>query len=197
MVVAKVTKVKKGSHIVDASVRQVSGHRKQEKIRAWKNEQKASKLLELISKKSKVKFGVLEDEVRDKMRDAYGTLYLAFEAAVTDESSFKEEWKGRWVTDFINVAIDNVTPPYVSIGGMFDLVSHDIKGVEKVRRALMKPSAINNDTTLKITSNGAPSYRISITAPNYKQAEDELKKAVDAVLNTFKSDGGVASFERT
>ena len=33
MVVAKVTKVKKGSKIIDASVRQVSGHRKKEKIR--------------------------------------------------------------------------------------------------------------------------------------------------------------------
>ena len=31
MVVARVTKVKKGSNIVDASVRQVSGHRKQER----------------------------------------------------------------------------------------------------------------------------------------------------------------------
>ena len=36
MVVARVTKVKKGSKIIDASVRQVSGHRKQEKIRFWK-----------------------------------------------------------------------------------------------------------------------------------------------------------------
>ena len=43
MVVAKVTKVKEGSKIIDASVRQVSGHRKQEKIRDWKNEQRASK----------------------------------------------------------------------------------------------------------------------------------------------------------
>ena len=40
MVVAKVTKVKKTSKIVDASVRQVSGHRKKEKIRDWKNEQR-------------------------------------------------------------------------------------------------------------------------------------------------------------
>jgi len=63
MIVARVTKVKKGSNIVDASVRQVSGHRKQERIRAWKNEQKASKLLELVSKKSKIKIADLESEI--------------------------------------------------------------------------------------------------------------------------------------
>ena len=55
MVVAKVTKVKDTSKIVDASVRQVSGHRKKEKIRDWKNEQRASKLLELVATKSKIK----------------------------------------------------------------------------------------------------------------------------------------------
>ena len=131
------------------------------------------------------------------MRDAYGSLYLAFETAVMDTASFKKEWKGQWLSDFIDVAIDNVTPPYVSIGGMLDLVSYDVKGAEKIRKALMKPKAINDDTTLKITSNGSPSYRISIKAPNYKQAEDELKKAVDLVLATLKSDGGTGSFERS
>jgi len=196
MIVARVTKVKKGSNIVDASVRQVSGHRKQERIRAWKNEQKASKLLELVSKKSKIKIANLESEIQG-MRDTYGSLYLAFEAVVIDTASFKKEWKGKWLSDFIEVAIDNITPPHVSIGGMLDLVSYDVKGAEKIRKALMKPKAVNDDTTLKITSNGSPSYRISIKAPNYKQAEGELKKAVDLVLTTLKSEGGIGSFERS
>ena len=124
-------------------------------------------------------------------------MYLAFEAAVTDEAAFTSEWKGNWVSDFVNIAIDNVTPPHVSIGGTYDLVSYDSKGVEKIRKALMKPRAVNEDTTLKITSNGSPSYRISVKAPNYKQAEDELKGAVNAVLDTLKSEGGVGSFERS
>ncbi len=61
----------------------------------------------------------------------------------------------------------------------------------------MSPTAINEDTTLKIASNGSPSYRISVKAPNYKQAEEELKIAVDNVLKTMKKGGGSASFERS
>ena len=60
----------------------------------------------------------------------------------------------------------------------------------------MLPSAIKEDTTLKIASNGSPSYRISVKAPNYKQAEEELKVAVDNVLKKMKKQGGNASFER-
>ena len=188
MVVAKITRVKEGSKTSDASVRQVSGHRKQEKIRDWKNEQRASKLLELVSSQSKLD--------HEKLVDAYGSMYSAFESSLMDESLFKKEWKGKWVDNFIKIAIDNVTPPYVSIGGKFDLVSHDANGVEKVKNALMQPSAVNENTHMKIYSNGSPSYRIFIKAPNYKQAEDELKLAVDLVLKTFKSDGGIGSFER-
>ena len=197
MVVAKVTKVKEGSKVIDASVRQVSGHRKQEKIRNWKNEQRASKLFELVATKSKIKLEELYSKIRNDMLRLYGSLYSAFEASVMDESEFKEQWKGTWVDNFIKIGIANVTPPYVSIGGKFELFSHDSNGVEKIRKALMQPTAINEDTTLKIASNGSPSYRISIKAPNYKQAEEELKLAVDKVLKTIKTEGGIGSFERS
>ena len=196
MVVAKVTKVKEGSKVVDASVRQVSGHRKQEKIRDWKNEQRASKLLELVANKSKIKLEELDSKIRNDMVKMYGSLYLAFESSVMDESEFKKAWDGNWVDNFIKIGIANVTPPYVSIGGKFELLSYDSNGVDKIKKALMKPVAINEDTTLKIASNGSPSYRISIKAPNYKQAEEELKLAVDKVLKTMKAEGGNGSFER-
>ena len=197
MVVAKVTKVKDTSKIVDASVRQVSGHRKKEKIRDWKNEQRASKLLELVATKSKIKPEDLSNEVKEKMIKMYGSIYSAFESSVMDSSSFKGEWKGKWVDHFITVGIANVTPPFVSIGGKFELYSYESNGVEKIKKALISPSAINEDTTLKIASNGSPSYRISIKAPNYKQAEEELKVAVDKVLKTLKNQGGTGSFERS
>ena len=197
MVVAKVTKVKKTSKIVDASVRQVSGHRKKEKIRDWKNEQRASKLFELVATKSNIDLEKLSNELKDSMIKKYGSIYSAFESSVMDSSSFKGEWNGKWVDNFIEVAIANVTPPFVSIGGKFELYSHESDGVERIKKALTLPSAINEDTTLKIASNGSPSYRISIKAPNYKQAEEELKVAVDKVLKTLKNEGGNGSFERS
>jgi len=197
MVVAKITKVKEGSKVSDASVRQVSGHRKQEKIRDWKNEQRASKLLEVVATKSKIKIEDLVSKIKEDMTTLYGNLYSGFEASVIDKVAFKNEWKGPWVENFIDIGIANVTPPYVSIGGKFELFSYDSKGVEKIKKALMEPLAVNEDTTLKIASNGSPSYRISVKAPNYKQAEDELKLAVDSVLKIIKTEGGNGTFERS
>ena len=118
MVVAKVTKVKKGSKIIDASVRQVSGHRKKEKIREWKNEQRASKLLELVAKNTKLNYEDLRKEVRDDLVNNYESLYRAFEESVINSEEFKKAWKGKWVSEFIKVGIENVTQPFVTIGRM-------------------------------------------------------------------------------
>ena len=51
MVVCKVVKSKADAKrgMVDLSIRQVSGHKKKAKIREWKNEQKASKLFQILS----------------------------------------------------------------------------------------------------------------------------------------------------
>ena len=196
MVVAKVTKVKKGSKIIDASVRQVSGHRKKEKIREWKNEQRASKLLELVANNIKMDYDKLREDVRNDLVNSYGSLYVAFEESVINGDDFKKSWKGSWVPEFIKVGIENVTPPYVTIGGMLSLVSEKEDGVEGIKASLMGPEAIHEDSKLTITSDGAPNYRILVKAPNYKQAEEELKSAVDLVLKVFKKEGGVGSFER-
>ena len=115
---------------------------------------------------------------------------------VINESGFKGEWKGKWVSHFTKIAVDNVTPPFVTIGGYLDLTSYEPNGVESIKEALLGPKASYDDTTLKIYSNGSPSYRVSVKAPNYKQAEEELKNAVDTVLNIFKDKGGLGSFER-
>ena len=197
MVVAKVTKVKKGSKIIDASVRQVSGHRKKEKIREWKNEQRASKLLELVAKNTKLNYDDLRKEIRDDLVNNYESLYRAFEESVINSEEFKKAWKGKWVSEFIKVGIENVTPPFVTIGGMLSLTSDKEDGVEGIKASLMGPQAIHDDSKLTITSDGAPNYRILVKAPNYKQAEEELKSAVDMVLNILKKEGGIGSFERT
>ena len=57
----------------------------------------------------------------------------------------------------------------------------------------MSPQAIHDDTKITITSDGAPNYRILVKAPNYKQAEEELKSSVGLVLKLLKKEGSNGS----
>ena len=79
---------------------------------------------------------------------------------------------------------------------MFSLTSEKEDGVEGIKTSLMGPQAAHDDTKITIASDGAPNYRILVKAPNYKQAEEELKSSVDLVLKMLKKEGGNGSFER-
>ena len=54
---------------------------------------------------------------------------------------------------------------------MLTLSSWAPDGVEHLRKALTAPAAQEEETTLEISSDGAPDYRIRVRAPDFKQAE--------------------------
>ena len=104
--------------------------------------------------------------------------------------------KGKWLKPFLATAEANITPPFVTIEGRLTLSSWAPDGVEHLQKALTAPAAQEEETTLEISSDGAPDYRIRVRAPDFKQAERELKQATDAVLKAFRPSDGKASFER-
>ena len=50
--------------------------------------------------------------------------------------------------------------------------------------------------SLEVTYTGAPRYRIKVIAPNYKLAENVLKKAAKNVISYIQKEGGKGEFHR-
>ena len=113
-----------------------------------------------------------------------------------ERDDFTKAHKGKWLQPFLAAAEANITPPFVTIEGRLTLSSWAPDGVEHLKRALTAPQAQEEETTLEISSDGAPDYRIRVRAPDFKQAERELKAATDAVLKGFRPSRGEGSFER-
>ena len=109
MVVCKVLKSKAEAKrgMIDLSIRQVSGHKKKAKIRAWKNEQKASKLFEILSDSLGMENADSSDVIIN-LKNEYSSLYLAFEYAISDEDDFRKNNDGPWVDSLIISAKNKV-----------------------------------------------------------------------------------------
>ncbi len=195
-VVCKVIRVRRDRGMVDLSTRQVSGHRKKQKIQDWKNEQKAEKFVELVAEELGIPAADAMRRFGHPLREEFGSLYRAFELALEEGDDFQAEHKGDWVAPFIAIAETNITPPFVSIEGFLNITSPAPDGVKQVSEALETARAELEDTTLTITSDGAPRYRITVRAPDYKQAEHEMKQATDMVLAAITERGGEGSFTR-
>jgi len=195
-IVCKVLGVDPSKGHIDLSLKSVNDHQRREKIQQWKNENKAEKLLGIVAERMGIDLEEAYDRFGHHLVEKFGGLYAAFEACAANPEALKEEGlEGEWVDTFIEVARENVAPPYVEINGYLELACPAPDGVERIRKALLDGmSAARGE--VKIQYVGAPRYRIVVTAPDYRTAEDDLKRVSESVISSLESCGGEAKFRR-
>ncbi|MCL1979300.1 MAG: translation initiation factor IF-2 subunit alpha [Methanomassiliicoccaceae archaeon] len=195
-IVCKVLGVDSSKGHIDLSLKSVNDHQKREKIQQWKNENKAEKLLEIIAERISVSPDDAFTMFAKDLLEAYETLYEAFESAVAYPDDFREEFSGKWVDTFMEVAQENVTPPFVEIDSILEMTSSAPNGVELIKKALAAGLEAAEDDNAVITSIGSPRYRVVVTASEYKDAEDIMKRVTVTAMNDFTASGGVVTLKR-
>ena len=197
-VVCKVMHVDRAKDHVDLSLKRVNEHQKREKIQLWKNSQKAEKLLEMVAKQIGKTVEQCYKEFANDLTKKYVTLYAAFEEAAYDVETLKNDgFKGDWLKDFEEVARSNISIPFVDIKGYLSVTSWLPDGVDYIRNVLLEAeNSEYEDVEIQIKYVGAPKYMITIKAPDYKIAEEEMKKAVEKIKENIKKYNGDCEFHR-
>jgi len=196
-IVCKVLGVDSSKGHIDLSLKSVNEHQKREKIQQWKNEKKAEKLVEIISERMSISVDDAYEMFGKDLLEVYETLYGAFESAVASYDDFIADFTvGPWTETFMEVARENVTPPYVQIDGILEMTSSAPNGVDLIKKALKAGLAVSDDATTSITCVGSPKYRIVVTASEYKEAEEVLKMVSSTAINDLVAAGGTASLKR-
>lgn len=197
-VVCKVLRVRAERGRIDLSLKQVSGYRKQEKIKAWKNEQKAGKLLEMVCQSAGLDPKTSLETLGKPLQETFGSLYGALEAAALDDDVLtKEGFEGPWIPLFTETAKANITPPTVSIEGYLELTCPGPTGITFLKQALATIEPISDEAQVEVQYAGAPRYRLAITAPDYKVAEAQLESTTNKLEETLADAGGSMTFERS
>jgi len=197
-IVCKVLHVDQAKKHIDLSLKRVNEHQRREKIQEWKNSQKAQKLFEMVAKNFGKPLEQCYAEFGDKLSKTYGSLYAAFEETSYDPSILKRDgFSGDWIPFFETIAKDNIVVPFVEIKGMITITSMQPDGIDHIRTALtMAEKSEYEDVTIEIHYIGSPRYMISIRAPDYKVAEDQMKKAVETASDYIKKHDGECEFQR-
>ncbi len=198
--VAKVMAVDRKKGHIDLSLRRVSESAKKKKLQEWKRAQKAEKLLEMVAKKLGKTLEDAYKEVGFPLEEEYGEIYAALEeiSLVGEEALKGIDIPKEWIPELVKVAKENVTIPLVEITGYIDLRCPKPDGVEAIREALIKARehGTNEEVKLDIIYVGSPRYRIKVVAPEYKIAEEALRKAAKKAIEIVESYGGSGEFYR-
>jgi translation initiation factor 2 subunit 1 len=195
-IVARVLRVDPSKNQIDLSLKRINDHQRREKVQAWKNEQRAMRLVEQVAQALKLSGDEAVELFGPALVERYGSLFQAFEVASADAKRFqKENDKAPWAAAFLKVARESIVPPQVTILGTFDISDPAPDGVSHVRSALLAAEKVDPES-VEVHYVGAPKYRIRVRASQYKQAEETLKKATDAALKSIKAAGGEGTFSR-
>ncbi|EQD78811.1 translation initiation factor IF-2 subunit alpha, partial [mine drainage metagenome] len=133
------------------------------------------------------------NEFGANLNTEYGSIYAAFEEAASD-NIFMPEIKAKWKTAFVKIARENVTPPFVKIGGYIEAYSLQPNGVELIKETF---EDVKDEEGVTIQYAGAPRYRINLRDKEYKIAEEKLKKLVQKLTEKGKRNNVVVEFSRS
>lgn len=195
-IVCKVLHVDWDKGHIDLSLKQVNEHQKREKIQEWKNEKKADKLLEIVATKMGKDVAQAYAEVGEKLMSEFGTLYAAFEQVTVSEEALKElGLDKKWAAAFAEVAKENIQAPTVTIDGILEVTNPEPDGIDHIKKALLTGTD-SEEAEISIAYVGAPRYKVTVTAGDYKTAEQEMKASVEQITASVQKSGGSVSFKR-
>ena len=185
-VVCKILRVNKITKSIELSLRRVNKMQRINKSAECKQEQKAEKLLEFIG----IQLNMYK-EAGYELISKYGSLNESFQNLVLDKDQINELEIKKEISDLlIKTVIERIKPKEVQVKGVLNISLNTEDGVDTIKKVLTD----SQKGTIKIIYMGAPKYQITVTASDYKTAEEILENVTGTILKKIKDAKGTGEF---
>ena len=190
-----VKKIRKGREEIDLSLKQVSRDQQKKKLLDVKRFEKGKGIMKNIQEKSKLSnsdIEKLEDEILSKYDSVYDGIV---DIATNGIKVFNELKLPKKTLSSIEEVSTKIKLPSVEIRGILELTDSSSNGVENIKNILQGFEKADHKN-IKILYVGAPKYRISITASDFKSAEKTLKPILEDIEKNIGKNKGSFKFTR-
>ena len=83
---------------------------------------------------------------------------------------------------------------YIEVRAVLEIVVKKGNGIDIIKNILTSVEGSKNNAKIFITYIGAPKYRLTVTAENFKIAEKVLNQAIEKIKNNIEKNGGAFKF---
>lgn len=194
--VLKVIRVSPTRSEVDLSLKQVTGEEKKSKVMEVKKDEKGANFMDVI----KTNLGYDQNSIREieeKISQKYDFIYDAFEAVaikgteVLSSLDLKPE-----VIEAIELESKKIQIPHIEVRAVLEITVRKGDGIDIIKNILGSVDGPKNNSKIDITYIGAPKYRITVTAENFKIAEKALNQAIEKIKTNIEKNSGTFKFTR-
>ena len=190
-----VKNIREGREEIDLSLKQVSRDQQKKKLLDVKRFEKGKGILKNIQEKAKLSNNDIE-KLEDKILSRYDSVYDGAVDILTNGIKVFNDLKlPKKTLDIIEEVSTKIKLPSVEIRGVLELTDNSSNGIENIRNSLQSFEKADQNG-IKILYIGAPRYRISVTASDFKSAEKTLKPILEDIQKNIEKNKGSFKFTR-
>ena len=190
-----VKNIREGREEIDLSLKQVSRDQQKKKLLDVKRFEKGKGILKNIQEKAKLSNNDVE-KLEDKILSRYDSVYDgAVDILRNGIKVFNDLKLPKKTLDIFEEVSAKIKLPSVEIRGILELTDNSSNGIENIRNSLQSFEKADQNG-VKILYIGAPKYRISVTASDFKSAEKTLKPILEDIQKNIEKNKGIFKFTR-
>ena len=179
---------------IDLSLKQVSKDQQKQKLKEVKKFEKGKTLLQNLKDNAN-----LTDKEIEKLEDLiFGKYESVFDAFIDIARNGIDSVKELKLTKKISKPLEEICSklklPSVEIRGIMEITNSNSDGIEIIKNNLLQ--IMKKNSKIDITYLGAPKYRLSVIAEDFKTAEKILKPIVDEIESSITKKKGTFKFSR-
>ena len=191
-----VKKIQTNRAEIDLSLKQISKEQRKKKLLDVKRFEKEQGILKNIQDKVKLSSEEI-DELEEKLLSKYKSVYDAIIEIGTKGINVIDDLD---VSEKIKNTIEEISKkiklPTVEIRGILEMTSNKSNGIEIIKKILLDAIKENQNDKIEISYLGAPKYRLSVFAQDFKTAEKTLKPIIEKIEKNSSKLDGIFKFSR-
>ncbi len=194
-IICKVIRIDESRGHIDLSLRRVNESQKRKKNDMIKQEMKAEKIIISLAERTKVPVEKLYSEISSVILNEYDMIFQAFEDIVENNISLEKIGLRKELAESLESLVkEKIKPKKVEIIIKVSVQFYDENGLEMVKQTFEKAKKIDSSITIHYL--GAGTYRMVITAKDYKKAEATIKELQEKMSSFVEESKGEIKFER-
>ena len=191
-----VKKVREGREEIDLSLKQISRDQKKKKLLDVKRYEKGKGIIKSVQEKTKLSDAELEN-LEDKIFSKYDSVYDAVVDIARRGISVLNDLKlPKKILDVIVEEGSKIKLPSAEILGVLEITDTSSNGIENIKKKLQDLEKKGQNGEVVVSYIGAPKYRLSVTASDFKSAEKILKPILEDTQKNVEKNKGTFKFTR-